>query len=122
MAEPRRGTKSQGTKQTKSRRVRTVGTGTKSKRKQKAVVGEEGFWERSPGKRDCDYRRSIQFWVCCCGCLGDKHPRASESKFRRRDQGASFLVQDVEASINLRTVHNGKSVQALLAKEKKPGN
>ena len=55
MAEPRRGTKSEGTKQTKSRRVRTVGIGTKSKKKQKAVVGEEGFWERSPGKRDCDY-------------------------------------------------------------------
>ena len=38
--EPRR-----GTKQTKSRRVKIVGTGAKSKRKQKAVVKEDGFLE-----------------------------------------------------------------------------
>ena len=58
MAEPRRGTESKGTKQTKSKRVKTIGIGTKSKREQKAVVGEEGFWKRSPRKRDCDYRWS----------------------------------------------------------------
>ena len=48
-----------GQNKQKTRRVKTVRTWTKSKRKQKAVVGEEGFWERSPGKRNCDYKWSI---------------------------------------------------------------
>ena len=76
----------------KRRRVRTVGIGTKSKRKQKAVVGEEGFWERSPGKRDCDYRWSIQFWVYCNGYLRDKHPRASKSKSAEKGTKAQVSV------------------------------
>ena len=64
------GQNQKGQKQTKSQRVGTIGTGTKSKRKQKAMVEEEGFWEHSLGERDCDYRWIIQFWICCCGCLG----------------------------------------------------
>ena len=64
----------------------------KSKRKQKAVVGEEGFWEHSLGKRDYDYRWSIQFWVRCCGCLGDKHPRASKSELAEEGTKAQVFL------------------------------
>ena len=40
MVQLRRGTKCKRTKQTKSRELRIVGTGTNAKKKQKAVVGE----------------------------------------------------------------------------------
>ena len=37
---------------------------------------------------------------------------------RKRDQSASFLVQDVEASISLRTVHNGKVCRPCLLRKR----
>ena len=51
---------------------------------------------------------------------GTNTPRASKSKSTdKKDQGESFHAQDAKASINLRTVHNGKVCKLCLLNKKK---
>ena len=122
MEEPRRGSKSKGTKQTKGRRVRTVGTRTKSKRKQKPWWGKKGSRNVVQGKGTVTTDGASSSGSVAAVASGTNTQGQKNQNQQKKGPQRKFPCPGCGDKHQFKDCPQWKSVQALLAKEKKPGN